>query len=61
MLGEQLADVPRVLARRVDLRRPQRDALADDLADRVAEVQQVLRNRVRVERRDAHAGTFAGS
>ena len=43
VLGEQLADVPRVLAARVDLGRARCDALGDDLADRVAQVAQVLR------------------
>ena len=48
LLGEQLADVPRVLALRVDLGGARRDALRDDLADRVAEVLVLLREVVDV-------------
>jgi hypothetical protein len=48
VLGQQLADVPRVLARLVDLRRAGRDPLLSDLPDRVAEVEMFLRDRVDV-------------
>ena len=44
LLGEQLADVPRVLGLGVDLRRARRDPLAHDLADRVAEVELLRRS-----------------
>ena len=50
LLGEQLAQVPRVLRLGVDLGRPRRDALAHDLADRVAEGDVVVGERVRVSR-----------
>ena len=47
LLGEQLAQVPRVLGLGVDLGRPRRDPLAHDLADRVAEGHMVVGERVR--------------
>ena len=47
VLGEQLAQVPRVLGLGVDLGRARRDLLAHDLADRVAEVDMVVGERVR--------------
>ena len=53
VLAEQLADVPRVLALLVDLRRARRDPLLRDLPDRVAEVQELLRDRVHVGRSSA--------
>ncbi len=48
VLGQQLADVPRVLGARVDVVRARRDPLLGDLADRVAEVEVLLRDRVGV-------------
>src|SRR5204862_6239194 len=42
VLGEQLADVPRVLAAAVDLRRARPDSILDDPADRLAEVAELL-------------------
>ena len=46
VLGEQPAQVPRVLGRGVDLRRARRDAVGDEVADRVAELDLVLGQRV---------------
>ena len=46
VLGEELANVARVLGLLVDLRRARGDALVRDLADRVAEVEVLLRERV---------------
>ena len=48
LLGEELADVLRVLARRVDLGRARAHLLVDDLADRGAEVLVLLRKVVDV-------------
>ncbi len=48
LLGQQLAHVPRVLGLLVDLGRARRDPLARDLADRLAEIQVLLGNRVDV-------------
>ena len=48
LLGEQLADVPRVFGLLVDLGRARGDLLARDLADRRAEVQVLLGDRVDV-------------
>ena len=50
--AKQPADVPRVLAGGVDLGGARRDALAHDLADRVAEVPVLLRDLVDVGRRE---------
>ena len=58
LLGEQLADVPRVLARGVDLGRARGDALAHDLADRVAEVLELLRDVVDVGQRRGHGQAY---
>ena len=55
VLGEQLADVPRVLAGAVDLGRARRDPLLRELADHVAEVGELLRDVVHVGRRRGHA------
>jgi len=51
VLGEQLAQVPRVLRLGVDLRGARRDALGDHLADRVAELDLVVGEGVGVGRR----------
>jgi hypothetical protein len=59
VLGEQLADVPGVLARGVDLRGARRHPLGHDLADGVAEVEQLLRDRVDAGDRGAHAAIFS--
>ena len=48
LLGEDLADVPGVLVRLVDLRGARRDLLLGDLTDEVAEVLMLLRDRVEV-------------
>ena len=48
LLAEQLADVPRIFRALVDLGRAWRDLLLRDLADRRAEVQVLLWNRVDV-------------
>ena len=48
VLGEQLAQVVRILGLLVDLRRPRRHPLLGDLADRVAEIEMLLGNRVGV-------------
>ena len=51
LLGEQLAQVVRVLGLLVDLGRARRDPLACDLADRVAEIEVLLRDRVQLGER----------
>ena len=58
VLGEQLAQVLRILGLRVDLGRPRGHPLGDDLADRVAEVDVLLRERVEIGERvgRGHAG-----
>ena len=48
LLGQQPPDVPRVLGLLVDLRGARGDLLAGDLADRRAEVEVLLRDRVDV-------------
>ena len=48
LLGEQLAHVPRVFGALVDLRRARRDLLPRDLADRRAQIEMLLRDRVDV-------------
>ena len=48
VLGQQLAHVLRVFRLLVDLSSPRRDPLAGDLPDRLAEVEQVLGDRVDV-------------
>ncbi len=48
LLGEDPADVPRILGLLVDLGRSRRDLLARDLADRRAEIEVLLRDRVGV-------------
>ena len=48
LLGEDLADVPRVLVGLIDLGGAGRDLLLRDLADEVAEVLVLLRDRVEV-------------
>ena len=54
LLGQQRAQVPRVLGVLVDLRRARRDPLPRDLPDRVPEVEVLLRDRVEIrERRHA--------
>ena len=55
VLAEQLADVPRVLGLRVDLRGARRDPLLGDLAHGRPEVAQLLRDLVDAVARDAHA------
>ena len=59
LLGEQLAQVPRVLGLRVDLRGPRSHALGHDLADRVAEFDLVGGERVRAGGRGLHAISVA--
>ena len=51
VLGEQPAQVVRVLRLLVDLGRARRDPLPRDLADRVAEVEVLLRDRVKLGER----------
>jgi hypothetical protein len=51
LLGQQLAQVVRVGGLLVDLGRPRGDPLLRDLADRVAEVQVLLRDRVQLRQR----------
>jgi hypothetical protein len=48
LLGQQLADVPGVLALAVDLPGPGSDLLDRDLADRLTEVEHLLRDLVKV-------------
>ena len=55
LLGEEPADVPRVLARRVDVGRARADALVDDLTDRVPEVLVLLGQVVDVAHGRRHA------
>jgi hypothetical protein len=51
LVGEQLAQVKRIGGLLVDLSGARRDALLGDLADRVAEVQVLLRDRVQLRQR----------
>ena len=61
MLGELLADVPRVFRLLVDLRRARRDLLLRYLAHGGAEVEVLLRDRVDVGERLRHCVVILAS
>jgi hypothetical protein len=61
VLAEQLADVPRVVARAVDLGGARRDAPLHDLADAGDELAVLLGNLVDAFGRNAHVTTVHGS